>query len=61
MIKIRLNQYLQQHDLSAYRLVKETKGKVARNSVYSLARGGMQRVDLDTLNVVMEALEGLSR
>ncbi len=60
MIKLRLNQYLEKHQLSAYRLVKETKGKVARGSVYALARGDMQRVDLITLNSVMDALESLT-
>ncbi len=60
MIKLRLKQYLAKHQLSAYRLVKETKGKVARGGIYALARGDMQRLDLDTLDSVMEALESLT-
>ena len=60
MIKICLSDYLSDQGISAYRLAKETQGKAARNSIYALARGDMQRVDLETLNTVMQALENMT-
>ncbi|CAN5560272.1 hypothetical protein BH24DEI1_BH24DEI1_04150 [soil metagenome] len=59
-IRITLGDYLDAHNLSAYRLAQETSGKVARGSIYALARGEVKRVDLDTLGAVMETLERLT-
>lgn len=61
MLRVSLDRFLERHNLTAYRLVKATQGRVARGSVYALARGkDVKRVDLDTLNEVMNALERLT-
>lgn len=61
MLRVSLDRYLRQHDLTAYRLVKETGGRVARGSVYALARGEeVKRVDLETLSEVMAALHRIT-
>jgi len=60
-IRVSLDKYLKQQNLSAYKLVQETEGRVARGSVYALARGEqVKRVDLETLGEVMTALERIT-
>ncbi|OLV16840.1 hypothetical protein [Deinococcus marmoris] len=59
-LRLNLGNYLQQHGITAYRLVKEVEGRVAPNTVYSLARRPAQRIDLKTVGVLMKALEGLT-
>ncbi len=59
-IRIRLDDYLDTHDLSTYRLVQAAKGRAAQGSVYALARGDMKRLDLKTLAAVIDALEQLT-
>ncbi len=59
-IRIRLDDYLDAHDLSTYRLVQTAKGRAAQGSVYALARGDMKRLDLNTLAAVIDALEQLT-
>lgn len=54
-----LDQFLTQHGLTAYRLEKETSGDVARNSVYAMARGDVQRLDLKNVNHILAALGAL--
>ena len=56
-LRLNLGRYLQEHDISAYRLVQEVKGRVAPNTVYSLARRPAQRIDLDTVAKILQALE----
>lgn len=56
-LRLNLGRYLQEHDISAYRLVQEVKGRVAPNTVYSLARKPAQRIDLDTVAKILQALE----
>ncbi|GMA15750.1 XRE family transcriptional regulator [Deinococcus metallilatus] len=55
-LRLNLGRYLQEHDISAYRLVQEVKGRVAPNTVYSLARKPVQRIDLDTVAKILQAL-----
>ncbi|WP_420596918.1 hypothetical protein [Deinococcus sp.] len=59
-LKLNLGSYLAQHNITAYRLVKEVEGRVAPNTVYSLARRPAQRIDLKTVGEVMKALENLT-
>ncbi len=56
-IRLTLGAYLERHDISAYRVVKESRGKLAQNTVYAMARKPAQRVDLDTIGEVLTALE----
>ncbi len=60
-VRVSLDRYLQQNNLTAYRLSKEVDGKAAQGSVYALARGNkVKRVDLETLSQVMQALMRLT-
>ncbi|GGL18510.1 hypothetical protein [Deinococcus radiotolerans] len=61
MIRFSLDHYLRDHGLTAYRLVKETEGKVARGSIFAMARGdSVKRIDLENLNHVVAALSALT-
>lgn len=53
-----LRDYLSRHDLTPYQLAKATGLSV--NTIYPLARGEAQRVSLETLQTVLEALDGLT-
>ncbi len=55
-LRLNLGRYLKDHDITAYRLVQEVQGKVAPNTVYSLARKPAQRIDLDTVAKILQAL-----
>ena len=59
-VQARVKQYLDSHNVSAYRLAQETAGTLAPNTVYALARPTVKRVDLETLGEVMTALERIT-
>jgi DNA-binding Xre family transcriptional regulator len=59
-VKVTLKEYLTQRNLSTYKLVQATTGRVAERTVYALARPGVKRVDLETLGVIIEALHDLT-
>jgi hypothetical protein len=60
-VRVSLDRYLRQNNLTAYRLSKEVAGKAAQGSIYALARGEkVKRVDLETLSEVMQALMRLT-
>ena len=59
-MRLNLNRYLERQGVSAYRVVKETTGKLAPNTVYDLARKPAQRIDLQTVGEVMTALERIT-
>lgn len=59
-LRLNLGKYLERRGLSAYRVVKETTGRVAPNTVYDLARKPARRVDLETVSEVMSALERIT-
>ena len=60
-IRVSLDRYLERHNLSAYRLANELKGRVAQGSVYAMTRSKtVKRVDLETLSGVLEALERIT-
>lgn len=56
-MRFHLGSYLKEHGITAYRLAQEVGGKVAPNTVYSLARRPAQRIDLDTVSELLQALE----
>lgn len=56
----RLRELLDRHNLTAYQLGQQLKGKVHPNSVYVLARGETKQVSLATLGYLLEALEALT-
>ncbi len=58
MIKWTLKNYLETHDLSAYKLVQTAK--VSPTTVYALARGDHERVSLEVLDKVLAGLERLT-
>ncbi len=58
MIRLNIGSYLQQKNITPYRLVKESG--LAPNTVYTLARSPAKRVDLDTLGSIVEALTRLT-
>ena len=55
-----LRQYLERYGLSASRLAEAARGRLSRGTVYALARGSIQRLDLTTLGTVMTVLEELT-
>ena len=59
-LRLNLGSYLERHHITAYRLVGEVKGRVAPNTVYSLARRPAQRIDLRTVGELLHALERLT-
>ncbi|MEF2279894.1 helix-turn-helix transcriptional regulator [Deinococcus sp. YIM 134068] len=60
-LRFSLDTFLREHGLTAYRLVKETEGLVARGSVFAMARGeSVKRVDLENLEHIMAALGALT-
>ena len=59
-IRLNLHRFLERHAISTYRVVKETSGTLAANTVYDLARRPAQRIDLDTVGAVVTALERIT-
>lgn len=60
-LRFSLDRYLKEHGLTAYRLVKETEGLVARGSVFAMARGdSVKRVDIGSLDHILGALGALT-
>ena len=60
MIQLNLSSFLERHAISAYRVVKETSGQLAPNTVYDLARKPARRIDLRTVGEVVNALERIT-
>jgi hypothetical protein len=58
--RLNLNKFLENHAISAYRVVKETTGQLAANTVYDLAKRPAQRIDLQTIGQVLGALERIT-
>jgi DNA-binding Xre family transcriptional regulator len=58
MIRLNINSYLEQQNITAYRLIKESG--LAPNTVYTLARTPAKRIDLDTLESIVKALTRLT-
>ena len=60
IIQLNLSSFLERHAISAYRVVKETSGQLAPNTVYDLARKPARRIDLRTVGEVVNALERIT-
>lgn len=58
MLRLNLGGYLKRHGLTPYRLVKESG--LAQATVYNMARTPAQRVDLDTVGAVLDALRRMT-
>jgi hypothetical protein len=58
--RLNLNKFLENHAISAYRVVKETTGQLAANTVYDLAKRPARRIDLQTIGQVLGALERIT-
>lgn len=59
-VRWQLRHILDQHNLTAYALARQLRGKLNKGSVYALARGETTRVDLSTIGDVLAALEALT-
>ncbi len=60
MTRFHLKPFLEQHQISAYQLVRATKGKLSESTVYSMSREPLKRIDLDSVQVVVKALQELT-
>lgn len=58
MLRLNLGGYLKRHGLTPYRLVKESG--LAQATVYNMARTPAQRVDLDTVGTMLDALRRMT-
>lgn len=47
--------------LTAYRLVQESRGELAQNTIYAMAKKPAQRVDLDTVAKIIKTLGRLQQ
>ncbi len=55
-----LPEFLKQHSVTAYRLERELKGQLSRNTVYDLCRpGSAKQIDLATLGKVVNVLSAI--
>ncbi len=59
-LRLNLHKFLEAHAISTYRVVKETTGQLAANTVYDLAKRPAQRIDLQTIGQVLTALERIT-
>ena len=57
-LRLNLKRYLDRHGVTPYRLVQESR--LAARTIYDMARKPAQRIDLDTLNRVMQSLERIT-
>jgi hypothetical protein len=60
MLKFYLKPFLERHHISAYQLVQATKGKLSESTVYGMSRKPLQRVDLGSAGLILEALRELT-
>lgn len=59
-LRVSLDRILSTRNVTTYRLMKQLEGRVSRGTVYSLASGNVQRIDLETLAGIMAGLEELT-
>jgi len=60
-IKVRLNRYLSDHQITPFRLARQLLGTVSQMTVYSLCKADeVQRIDLSTLAGVLHALRQIT-
>ena len=56
-IYVRLPEFLARHRVKPIAIVQAANGEASQGAIYALTRGDAKRVDLNTLAVVMDALE----
>jgi DNA-binding Xre family transcriptional regulator len=61
MITWKLKTFLEQNNISAYALAKEVGSKLSANTVYSLVRDTPRRVDLESLETLLNALRQMTK
>ncbi len=57
-MKWKLPEFLNKHNITVYKLAKETT--IARNTLYNLTNKTPIRIDLETLNALIPALERMT-
>jgi hypothetical protein len=60
MLRFSLKPFLESHQISAYQLVQATKGKLSESTVYGMSRKPLQRVDLGSAGLIVQALRELT-
>ncbi len=60
MLRLHLKPFLERHRISAYQLARATRGRLSEATVYGMARRPLQRIDLDSVSMVIDALESLT-
>jgi hypothetical protein len=60
MLRFSLKPFLESHQISAYQLVQATKGKLSESTVYGMSRKPLQRVDLGSAGLIIQALRELT-
>jgi DNA-binding Xre family transcriptional regulator len=55
----KLQEFLEKHNITVYALAKETT--IARNTLYNLTNKAPARIDLETLNELIPALERVTK
>jgi DNA-binding Xre family transcriptional regulator len=58
--KWKLKEFLEHHDITVYRLAKETGDQLTRNTLYNLTTKEPKRIELNTIDVLIPALEQLT-
>ena len=58
-VRWRLNEFLEENDLTVYRLHQELQGRVSKTGLYKVTRGETSGVDFELLAHVLGALEHL--
>ncbi len=59
-IRISLDKLLETRGITTYRLMKQLEGRVARGTVYGIASGKTQRIDMDSLSGILDGLHELT-
>lgn len=59
-MRLHLKPFLERHQISAYQLARATRGRLSEATVYGMARRPLQRIDLDSVGAVIDALESLT-
>lgn len=59
-MRLHLKPFLERHQISAYQLARATRGRLSEATVYGMARKPLQRIDLDSVGTVIDALESLT-
>jgi len=56
----KLAQFLEEHNITAYRLATETHGRLSQNAVYRLTNSDVSRFDANSLDAIIEALRKIT-